>query len=211
MSIEINEIFRSLQGETTTAGFPSVFIRLAGCNLRCAYCDTVRARERGSGSFMEIEEILGEVQKLQPFHHVTVTGGEPLFQDETPELVHRLVTAVYSVQVETNGSLPIKRLSRDCRRIVDVKCPSSMEAGSFLHENLYELTSHDELKFVVGTEEDYLFVRDFINRFLPEPPCVLNVSPVFGMMDCSRLVSGILEDGLPVRLNIQLHKLMGFS
>ncbi len=205
MSLTVNEIFFSIQGESSHAGRPCVFIRLAGCNLRCTYCDTQYAYEEGSSR--TIDDIEREVR---PFRCtlVEVTGGEPLLQPQTPELIRRLLDAQYMVLLETNGSRDIGIVDDRCTRIVDVKCPSSGQSGENRLENLAIITPNDEVKFVIGDREDFDYAKDVIATRLSrhgglKPPLI---SPVFGRLDPESLVRWILEDHLDVRLQIQLHK-----
>ena len=209
MIIKVCEIFHSLEGETTTAGFPAVFVRLAGCNLNCSYCDTAYARE--SGRDMDIEEVLDIVRAYGRVHHVTVTGGEPLIQENAPALIGALCEKGYNVQVETNGSISVKDLHPGARRILDVKTPSSGEGGSFLQENLKSIGSGDELKFVIGSEEDYRFSRYFIESNPELSGIVINFSPAQGTVSPKMLSSWILRDRLQVRLNLQMHKIIGLE
>jgi len=204
MALEVCEIFYSIQGESTWSGQPCVFIRLTGCNLRCAYCDTSCAYEQGA--FMEIAEILDRVRKLR-CNLVEVTGGEPLIQPETPLLIRTLLDAGHTVLLETNGSIDIGVVDSRCVRIVDIKCPSSGMAGQNDLRNLERLAPHDELKFVIGNRPDYEFARDFLTSF-PALSCKINFSPVFGSLEPGTLAEWILEDRLPVRLNLQLHKII---
>ena len=204
MKFEVSEIFRSIEGETKTAGFPAVFVRLAGCNLNCRYCDSRYALVNGAP--MSIAEIKLAVKKLSPAHHVTLTGGEPLLQKGAAKLIDSLCNLGYNLQIETNGSLPLKGLSEAARFIVDVKTPSSGAGGSFLMENLAWLKPDDELKFVVCSEADYIFAREFIA--LNKPAAAVNFSPAAGL-GRKKLADWILRDKLNVRLNLQLHKIIG--
>ena len=204
MAIEVTEIFHSIQGESSRAGEPCVFVRLTGCNLRCSYCDTSYAYEHGR--LMEIDEILERVSGFR-CNLVEVTGGEPLMQAETPLLISRLLDAGRRVLLETNGSIDIDAVDARCVRIVDIKCPSSgMSRHNYLR-NLKKLRSHDELKFVIADRKDYEFARDLLATF-PAGLCKINFSPVFGSIAPRSLAEWILEDHLPVRLNIQLHKVI---
>ena len=209
MKLSVYEIFYSIQGETTTSGFTSAFIRLAGCNLDCSWCDTVQARE--GGMEMDVEEIIDEVSKYRPFHHVTVTGGEPLIQDGTLHLLQRLSEEGYHVQVETNGSIPVSVVPDNVRVIMDVKTPSSGEEGSFNNDNIKFLRKQDEIKFVISVMEDYEFAKKFIEERLEGIESVINFSPASGLMEPWVLARMIIKDKLPVRLNIQLHKTARFA
>ena len=203
MALEVSEIFHSIQGESSWSGQPCVFIRLTGCNLRCAYCDTSYAYDQGR--FMEIPEILERVGRSCEL--VEVTGGEPLIQAETPSLIRGLLDAGHTVLLETNGSIDIGLVDTRCVRIVDVKCPSSGMAGQNDLRNLEKLGAHDELKFVIASREDYEFARDLLST-LPPARRKINFSPVFGSLAPRSLAEWILEDHLPVRLNLQLHKII---
>ena len=147
MAIYVNQIFHSLQGETLLSGFPSLFIRLAGCNLNCRYCDTIYAKSRENSKLMNVDEIVVTASLYTSIHHVTITGGEPLMQQETFSLIKLLCDAFFVVQVETNGSISIAEGDRRARYIVDVKTPSSSQEKSFNLENIKALTSNDEIKF----------------------------------------------------------------
>ncbi len=204
MALEVNEIFLSIQGESSWSGLPCVFIRLTGCNLRCTFCDTRYAYEQGR--FMEIPDILGEVRRLR-CDLVEVTGGEPLIQEETPRLVSRLLDEGHTVLLETNGSLDISTVDRRCVRIVDIKCPSSGMAGQNNLGNLKSLSARDELKFVIGDRRDYEFAKDLLQT-LPAARLKINFSPVFGALPLRSLAEWIIDDRLPVRLNLQLHKII---
>jgi 7-carboxy-7-deazaguanine synthase len=209
MGLKLNEIFFSIQGESSYAGLPCVFIRLAGCNLRCSYCDTQYAYDEGRDC--EIPEILDTVRQFG-CRLIEVTGGEPLIQEETPALIARLLTAGYSVLLETNGSKDIRSIDPGCVRIVDIKCPSSgMEQHNYL-PNMEILSENDELKFVIGSREDYEFAGNFLSRVPRSRHAAQEVkigfSPVFRTLSPRTLAQWILEDRLPVRLNLQLHKLI---
>lgn len=205
MDLLVSELFRSIQGETTRAGFPSFFIRLAGCNLNCAWCDTAHART--GGRRMSVGRILRAVTKHPDVDHITVTGGEPLCQDGAVELMRRLLVS-HDVQLETNGSIGLGAVPKGVRKIVDVKTPSSGEADSFRMENLSLLDERDEIKFVIADRTDYTFARTFVKKHLAKAPTVVNFSPVRGAMPPAELAGLILTDGLGVRLNIQLHTIL---
>ncbi len=204
MALKVSEIFHSIQGESSRSGQPCVFIRLTGCNLRCAYCDTSYAYEQGR--LMEIPEIVDRVRGLR-CDLVEVTGGEPLIQAETPPLIGRLLDAGHTVLLETNGSMDIGVVDPRCVRIVDIKCPSSGMSGKNDLRNLKKLRARDELKLVIGSREDYEFARGLLS-ILPPARRRINFSPVFGMLAPRTLAEWILEDRLPVRLNLQLHKII---
>ncbi len=209
MALKVHEIFYSLQGETTTAGLTSVFIRLAGCNLNCIWCDTPQAKTGGTD--MTIDEIMEKVREFEPFNHITLTGGEPLLQEESVELLHRLTDNGYDVQVETNGSIIFDSMPRGVRIVADVKTPSSGEEGSFKPDNIKYLKKYDEIKFVIGIMEDYQFAKDFIKTHLQGVECVINFTPAAKLMEPWALASMIIKDRLNVRLNLQLHKIANFQ
>lgn len=205
MPLKVNEIFYSIQGESTYAGLPCVFIRLTGCNLRCTYCDTQYAYE--DGHTMEVSGIFDRIASYK-CQLIEVTGGEPLIQEETPALIKSLLEDGYEVLLETNGSLDISQVDERCVKIVDIKCPSSgMEDKNDL-QNLNRLTQNDELKFVIGSEEDYLFAKSILDSkgHRPFGTNKVNLSPVFGKIDPKLLIEWILEDHLKARLNLQIHK-----
>jgi 7-carboxy-7-deazaguanine synthase len=205
VALRVNEIFHSIQGESTFAGQPCVFVRLTGCNLRCSYCDTAYAYEEGS--FMDIDEI---AEKVKGFgcSLVEVTGGEPLIQDETPGLITTLLEPGYTVLLETNGSRDISVVDPRCVKVMDVKCPSSGEEKKNDLENLYRLNHGDELKFVIADRKDYDFAVDMLTRVPEGKKDKINVhfSPCYGRIDPLELADWILKDKLNIRLNLQLHK-----
>lgn len=207
MSLKVNEIFYSIQGESSYAGYPCVFVRLTGCNLRCFYCDTRYAYEEGRE--MEIGEIIDRVASCR-CRLVEVTGGEPLIQQETPFLILNLLEKGYEVLLETNGTQDISLVDERCVRIVDIKCPSSGEDKNNDLENLNRLTDKDEVKFVIGGREDYEYARKILEiiDYKSSRMSPVHFSPVFGKMDPEILAEWILEDNLNVRLQIQLHKII---
>ncbi len=206
MSLIVNEIFYSIQGETTTAGFSSVFVRLAGCNLDCAYCDTRYARDIGTA--MEMDAIILEIEKYPSADHVTVTGGEPMLQTSTLVLLKRILDRGWKCQMETNGSILLKDVPEKVRKIVDVKTPSSGEADSFEMRNLKYLNDRDEIKFVISDMADYEFSKDFTGKYLAKKGIVINFSPAAGAMSAAVLADLIVKERLPVRLNLQIHKIL---
>lgn len=206
MSLIVNEIFYSIQGETMTAGFPSVFVRLAGCNLDCAYCDTAYARDTGTA--MEMDAVIREIEQYPSADHVTVTGGEPMLQTATLVLLKRIVDRGWKCQMETNGSILLKDVPEKVRKIVDVKTPSSGEADSFEMRNLKYLTDRDEIKLVISDLADYDFSKDFIGKYCAKKGVVINFSPASGAMAGTVLADLIVKDRLPVRLNLQFHKIL---
>ncbi len=202
--LRVSEIFFSLQGESTFAGLPCVFVRLAGCNLRCSYCDTRYAWEEGEP--LSREEIAKRAAAY-PSRLLEITGGEPLLQAETPALVVDLADRGWEVLVETNGSLDISVLDPRVVRVMDLKCPSSGETEKMRWDNLTHLTPRDEVKFVVAGREDYLWAKGVVEERLPAGPAVL-FSPAAGSIPPADLAAWILEDGLAVRIQIQLQKII---
>ena len=203
--LKVNEIFYSLQGETTRIGLPTVFVRLTGCPLRCGYCDTAYAFNEGAP--LEIPAILEQVASFRP-RYVTVTGGEPLAQKECPALLASLCDAGYSVSLETSGALDIGKVDARVSRIVDVKTPASGEADKNRWANLDLLTAHDELKFVICDAADYAWAKQqLLERRLNEK-CPVLFSPVAGDLQPADLADWILRDRLDVRFQLQLHKIL---
>jgi len=201
--LRVNEIFHSIQGESTYAGWPCAFIRLTWCNLRCDYCDTVYAYEEGKD--MSIEQIIDTINGYK-VQLVEITGGEPLVQKQTPELARRLLQEDYKVLVETSGSLDIGVLPEGCVRIVDFKTPSCGMADKNLWRNVGLLTDKDEVKFVVRTRADYDWAKERMAEHGLLDICPVSVSPVFGELENRQLAEWILSDSLRVRLNLQIHK-----
>lgn len=205
--MRVNEIFYSIQGESSFAGLPCIFVRLTGCNLRCSYCDTQYAYQEGKE--LSLDFIIKQVEKYR-CSLVEITGGEPLIQEETPMLISKLLDEGYRVLLETNGSLDVGMIDRRCVRIIDIKLPGSGEAHRNLLENINELRDKDELKFVIAEQNDYLYAKEILNR-IPEglsEKIVINFSPLWGMMEPALLADWILKDRLTVRLNIQLQKII---
>ena len=202
--LRVSEIFYSLQGETSRSGFPTVFVRLTGCPLRCGYCDTAYAFQ--GGERLAVAEILAQVAQY-PVRYVTLTGGEPLAQREALVLLRALCDAGYDVSLETSGALDISGVDARVARIVDIKTPGSGEVEKNRWENLTLLTAHDELKFVIVDEADYQWARGILQKYDLAARCPLLFSPVHGM-NAGLLADWILRDHLPVRLQLQLHKLL---
>jgi len=209
MTLKVNEIFYSIQGETTTAGFPSLFVRLTGCNLHCKYCDTEYARN--SGKILSIPKILQEIKKYPQVNHITLTGGEPLLQKNSIKLIDEIINMGLNIQIETNGSINLKDVNKKARKIIDIKTPASGEGESFLLENINYATKIDEYKFVISDMTDYKFTINFIKQNLIETPAIINLSPEEKKMSPLKLSELILRDKLPVRLNLQLHKIVGLE
>lgn len=203
--LRVTEIFHSIQGESTHAGRPCVFVRLTGCNLRCVWCDSAYAFHGGSS--MTVREVVERVRDYG-CEWVEITGGEPLLQHDVYELMQVLVNERFSVLLETGGSLPIDRVPVGVRRIVDVKCPGSGEVERNHWENLDQLRDGDELKFVLASRDDYEWAaRQVRDRTLDRRSPVL-FSPVHGTLDPGEMARWVLEDRLPVRVQLQLHKML---
>ena len=218
----VTEIFKSIQGEGTRAGRPCIFVRLTGCNLRCTWCDTEYAFH--GGQKMSVNDVLERVELLNQLPNgepagvplVELTGGEPLLQQEIHPLAERLLGAGYTVMVETSGERFIGMLPKDVVRIVDVKCPDSGEPDTFDMNNLKELNARDEVKFVISSRRDYEFAREFTREHcLAERVHDVMFSPVnedphgkWQGLEPRQLVEWMLEDGLSVRLGLQLHKIV---
>ena len=204
--MQVTEIFRSIQGESTYTGLPCVFVRLTGCNLRCTWCDSEYTFT--GGEKMTVEEVLDKV-RTWPERLVEVTGGEPLLQKEVYPLMEGLLAAGYRVLLETSGERSIAQVPREVVKIVDVKCPDSGEGGTFDLANLDYLAAHDQVKFVLASRRDYEFARDFIRAHgLVGRVAAVILSPVHGRMDLQELAAWILGDRLEVRFGYQLHKLI---
>lgn len=201
--LKVNEIYKSLQGESSKAGLPCIFIRLTYCNLRCSYCDSEYAFY--DGKEMEIEEILSEVRNLG-CKLVEVTGGEPLFQSESIDLMKRLCDEGFDVMVETGGSLPIKEIDKRVMVILDLKTPTSKMMKKNLFENIEYIKPTDEIKFVIGSREDYDWTKEIIEKYNLYKKCSILFSTVFGELEPVALVNWILEDKLNVRFQLQMHK-----
>ena len=207
--LRITEIFHSIQGESTWAGLPCTFVRLTGCPLRCTWCDTAYAFH--GGERRSFDDILAEVGR-HPTRLVEITGGEPLVHPGATELAHRLLDAGYTVLLETSGAFDVSGLDPRVHKIMDLKCPGSGESDRNLWSNLEHLTGADEIKFVVADREDYVWARDTIRdhgleaRVLEGSLRALLISPVWGEVDLEALAGWILEDGLTVRFQLQLHK-----
>ncbi len=202
--LKVNEIYYSIQGESTAAGLPCVFVRLTYCNLRCTYCDTEYAFYDGND--MEISTIINVVKKFE-CKLVEITGGEPLVQmDECLDLMKQLGDEGFTVLIETGGSLPIKDIDPRVKVIMDLKCPSSGMEKKNLYENIDYLKPADELKFVIGSKQDYEWTVEIMRKYNLENKCKILFSVVFGKLEPVQLVNWILEDKLNVRFQLQMHK-----
>lgn len=201
--IIVNEIFYSIQGESTFAGLPCIFIRLTGCNLRCRYCDTRYAYEEGRG--MSVAAIVAAIEPYR-CNLVEITGGEPLLQSETVDLARELIARGKQVLVETNGTLSLEPLSPPIVRIMDIKCPDSGEHERTDWENIRRLRSTDNVKFVISSRVDFDWALAVIQKYhLPARAAIL-MSPVHGAVPPSLLAEWVLQAGSPIRLQLQLHK-----
>jgi len=204
--LNISEIFCSIQGESTYAGLPCIFIRLAGCNLRCNYCDTIYSYESDITS--SAHDIITDIEKYDPVNLVEITGGEPLLQDEVFQLFELLNEKKYKILLETNGAISLKNIPGYVTKIVDVKCPGSGEDKSFLLENLGFIDKDkDELKFVLTNNFDYNWAKDFVNKYSLEDYKIL-FSPVTDKLNPQDLAKWITKDKLNVRMQMQLHKII---
>lgn len=201
--LKINEIFYSIQGESTYAGLPCVFIRLTYCNLRCTYCDTEYAFYEGKD--MSFDEILNEIKKYN-CNLVEVTGGEPLFQEGAFELLTILCDQGYKVLLETSGSISIENVDKRVTIIMDLKTPSSKMMKKNIYSNIDFLKPDDEIKFVIGNREDYEWAKQIIEKYDLKSKCKILMGCVFGELSNLDLATWILEDNLPVRFQMQLHK-----
>jgi 7-carboxy-7-deazaguanine synthase len=202
--LTVNEIFHSIQGESTRAGDRCVFVRLTGCDLRCSWCDTPYAFHEGRK--MSVEDVVTAVEGYGcPL--VEITGGEPLLQEGVYDLMDRLLAAGHTVMLETGGHRPIDRVPARVVKIVDIKCPGSGEASHNEWGNLDRLAPHDEIKFVLADRADYEFARDVVERRqLASTAAAILFSPVHGALDPKMLSEWVIADRLPVRVQLQLHK-----
>ena len=231
----VHEIYLSIQGESTFAGLPCIFVRLTGCDLRCSYCDTAYAFKGGQS--MSIDAILQAVHDMaQPFTQkekqlyrlplVELTGGEPLLQKESPELVSRLCDLGYEVLIETSGAHPIQKLDPRSHRIMDFKCPSSGESDRLLPENIKQLSPLDEVKFVIATHEDYRWSKTQIEKWnlnerceiliswcapltaAQQDPCLKPAPSESELITRQQLIDQMMQDAIPARFQAQLHKII---
>ena len=204
----ISEIFLSIQGESTRAGLPCIMVRLAGCNLNCAWCDTSYARDSRAGEAMSIEQVMNRIGELG-CHLVEVTGGEPLCQPSCTELLTQLCDAGYEMLLETNGTKDLSAIDSRVIRIMDVKCPSSGHDGDTRWENISQLKEADEVKFVLAGRKDYEFARSVVreHNLIPQVGAVI-FSPIQPQLKPAELAQWILADALDVRLGLQLHKII---
>lgn len=204
-TLRVNEIFFSLQGETSRVGLPTVFVRLTGCPLRCGYCDTAYAFTGGEN--ISIAEILNRIAHYKT-NYITVTGGEPLAQKACLVLLTALCNAKYSVSLETSGALDLSQVDLRVCKVMDIKTPGSGEVTKNNWENLIHLTPKDEIKFVLCDEADYQWASEIIRCKQLSLLCPILFSPVYDVLNPATLASWILRDELPVRMQLQMHKLL---
>jgi len=203
--LRVTEIFYSLQGETKTVGIPTVFVRLTGCPLRCQYCDTEYAFS--GGQWLDFSEILATVADYQPTH-VTVTGGEPLAQKPCIELLKQLCNKGYTVSLETSGAMDIALVDPRVIKVVDLKTPGSNEVERNLYSNLQHLSSDDQVKFVICDRKDYQWSKRLLQEHNLHEKCEILFSPSYQQQSATELADWILSDRLPVRFQLQLHKIL---
>ncbi|MDZ4181899.1 MAG: radical SAM protein [Candidatus Cloacimonadaceae bacterium] len=206
-ALNVCEIFYSLQGESTNAGLPCVFVRLSACNLNCSYCDTKYASLPGKS--IPLNDILTEIAKY-PCRLVEITGGEPMLQDESVDLMEVLHSLGYRIMLETNGSIYLGDVPAYVKKIVDVKTPGSGFGDSFMKWNLKLLAPEDELKFVITCYDDFRFARDFIEQNSLRDRVIL-FSPVTSVLRPETLAEWMLRDGVPARLQLQLHRILNLQ
>ena len=201
--LKINEIFKSIQGESTHMGIPCAFIRLTYCNLRCSYCDTEYSFHEGKD--MSIAEILDEIKPMTT-KLVEVTGGEPMVQENVIPLMKELLRNKYEVLLETSGAISLREVPNEVKKIVDFKCPSSDMSDKNLWSIVDELNTEDEIKFVIGDRDDYNWAKNKITKYNLNKQWTVLISPVFNKITLDKLAKWILEDNLDVRLQLQMHK-----
>ncbi len=204
-SLRITEIFYSLQGESNTVGIPTVFIRLTGCPLRCVYCDTAYAFT--GGKKVKITEIIAQAEQFET-QYITVTGGEPLAQPACLELITQLLDKGFIVSLETSGAIDISEVDSRAVKVMDLKTPGSGELSKNLYQNIAFLNAKDQVKFVIGSDEDYDWSKAALAEYQLPGRCDILFSPVMGQQNPTELAEKILRDRLPVRFQIQLHKLL---
>ena len=207
----VSEIFLSIQGESSMSGLPCVFIRLSGCNLRCRFCDTRGALKICAGNPVPVRQIPGMIKHF-PCRYVCVTGGEPLMQAKTRLLLGKLLSAGYRVSLETNGSMDITSLPRKVHIVMDIKCPSSGYSRSNRYANLSSIKPSDDIKFVIGSRKDYEWTKRVISarNIASKTPNIL-LSPADGRIKPRTLAAWMLKDGIPARMQLQLHKILNLK
>lgn len=203
--MRVTEIFTSIQGESTFCGLPCTFIRMTGCNLRCKYCDTPYALE--GGEELDLDQILDRVREAG-ISLVELTGGEPLLQEECYLLINLLLEEGYTVLLETNGSLTLEKLDSRVMKIVDIKCPGSGMSEKMDFSNVNYLTGKDEVKFVISDKGDFDWAKGIIDKYGLIEKCKVLISPVLSRLEAKEVAGWILEERLPVRLQLQLHKVI---
>lgn len=201
--MRITEIFFSVQGESSHVGKPCVFVRLTGCSLRCVWCDTKYSYS--GGNEMSLETVLASVEK-HPTRLVEITGGEPLEQDDAYPLMESLLARNYTVMLETGGHVRLDRVPASVIKIIDIKCPDSGEGNTFCWENIALAAPHDEFKFVIASRKDYEWSRDVVRNQLKGTTNTLLFSPAHEELPPRQLAEWVLADGLPVRVQLQIHK-----
>ncbi|EGW20407.1 7-carboxy-7-deazaguanine synthase QueE [Methylobacter tundripaludum] len=204
-SLRITEIFHSLQGESNTVGLPTVFIRLTGCPLRCVYCDTAYAFT--GGEKIGIDAIIAQAEQYGT-PYITVTGGEPLAQPSCLELMTKLLDKGYVVSLETSGALDVSKVDQRVVKVMDLKTPSSGELSRNCYQNIEYLTAKDQVKFVIGNDSDYDWSKSILTEYDLPNLCEVLFSPVMGQQNPTELAEKILKDRLPVRFQLQLHKIL---
>ena len=203
MSLKVNEIYYSIQGESSYSGLPCIFVRLTYCNLRCSYCDTEYAFYDGKD--ITIDEIVRQVKSFK-CNLVEITGGEPLLQEECIELIKELEKHKKKVLIETSGAILIDKIPKKTHVILDIKCPSSNMSDRNLWDNIKYIKKNDEIKFVIGNAADYKWTKKIISKYQLATKCSILISPVYDKIDEKTLVNWILKDNLNARFQIQLHK-----
>ncbi len=202
-TVQVTEIFHSIQGESSHAGKPCVFVRLTGCGLRCTYCDTPYSF--GGGREMSIDHVLTEASQ-HPTRLVEITGGEPMEQAGVYALMDSFLKAGYTVMLETGGHVALADVPSEVIKIIDVKCPDSDEGGTFVEGNLKTAAAHDEFKFVISSRQDYEWSREFYRRHLTQKPNTVLFSPAHELLSAQELSEWVLSDSLDVRIQLQIHK-----
>ena len=202
-TLQVTEIFHSIQGESSYAGRPCVFVRLTGCGLRCTYCDTSYAF--AGGQEMTIDQVLNEASQ-HPTRLVEITGGEPMEQAGVYPLMDSFLEAGYTVMLETGGHVALAKVPSKVIKIIDVKCPDSNEGGTFVQRNLETAEAHDEFKFVISSRQDYEWSREFYRQHLAHKPHTVLFSPTHGLLSAQELSKWVLSDSLEVRIQLQIHK-----
>jgi len=204
-ALRVTEIFYSIQGESTKTGLPTVFVRLTGCPLRCIYCDTEYAFIGGEN--LKISEVIDTIKALSS-QYVCITGGEPLAQPNVHILMNELVQLDYDISLETSGYIDISNVNSKVKIIMDIKTPQSREVDKNNWENINLLKNDDEIKFVICNRDDYEWSKEIIEKHMIHDKCMVLMSPTTGLMEPRTLAEWILEDSLPVRFQIQLHKIL---